>query len=247
MTSRPASEFGKRRSRTRNLASRFRRRRSPADGLVYRRQRGRRLQRREGPHVRAGREDRQDRLGVLSRSQSRGRHRPRTAGRDAARRIELEKRARHPHQRWRNLDVLHARHENRAALRPRRQSSPRFRHRRARGRQFLYRLGRRARRQDRRLQKSFPGREEGLARLGRLQPTHPDSNHGRQAAHGRRAERRLPLWLRSRRPTACSTACRSPGSRMSTYLFARHRCPFLSGLGGGRGMEQPGLRSAGRT
>ena len=45
------------------------------------------------------------------------------------------------------------------------------------------------------LQNSFPGCEEGLARLGRLQPTHPDSNHGRQAADGRRAERWLPLWL----------------------------------------------------
>ena len=55
---------------------------------------------------------------------SRGRHRPRTAGRDTARRIEVEECARPPHQRWRNLDVLHPRHENRAALRPRRQSSP---------------------------------------------------------------------------------------------------------------------------
>ena len=55
-----------------------------------RRQCGRRLQRREGPHVRARRQDRQDRLGVLSGSQGRGRHRPRTAGRDAARRIEVE-------------------------------------------------------------------------------------------------------------------------------------------------------------
>ena len=34
---------------------------------------------------------------------------------------------RYPDQRWRNLDILHARHQNRAALRPRRQSSPRFR------------------------------------------------------------------------------------------------------------------------
>ena len=42
---------------------------------------------------------------------------------------------------------------------------------------------------------SFRDREEGLARLGRLQPTCPDSNHGRQAADGCRAERWLPLWL----------------------------------------------------
>ena len=50
---------------------------------------------------------------------------------------KLEERARHPHQRRRDLDVLHARHENRAAVRPRRQSGPRFRNRRARGRQFF--------------------------------------------------------------------------------------------------------------
>ena len=60
--------------------------------------------------------------------------------------------------------------ENRAAVRPRRQSGARFRDRRARGRQSLYRLGRRARRQDRRLQAPFQDCAEGLARLGRLQP-----------------------------------------------------------------------------
>ena len=44
-----------------------------------RRQCGRRLQGRQGAHVRARREDRQDRLGVLSGSQGRGRRGPRTA------------------------------------------------------------------------------------------------------------------------------------------------------------------------
>ena len=58
---------------------------------------------RERPHVRAGREDRQDRLGVLSGSQGRGRHGSRTARRNAARRGGLEKRAGHPHQRRRDL------------------------------------------------------------------------------------------------------------------------------------------------
>ena len=51
--------------------------------------------------------------------------------------IDLEKCAGHTHQRRRDLDVLHARPENRAALRPRRQSGARLRDRRARGRQFL--------------------------------------------------------------------------------------------------------------
>ena len=164
---------------------------------------------------------------------SRGRHGPRTARRDAARHVDLEKRARHTDQRRRNLDLLHARHENRAALRPRRQSGSRFRNRRARGREFLYRLGRRARRQDRGLQESFQACAEGLARLGRLQPAHPDSNDGRQAAHGGRAERRIPLWLRSRQQQRCSTAFRLPESRMSPKPFrpaqAVHFCPGAVG------------------
>ena len=79
------------------------------------RQRRRRLQGRQGAHVRARRQDRQDRLGILPGSQGRGRHGPRAAGRVAARHVDLEKRARHPDQRRRDLDVLHARPENRAA------------------------------------------------------------------------------------------------------------------------------------
>ena len=114
-----------------------------------RRQCGRRLQGWQGAHVRARREDRQDRLGVLSGSQSRGRRDPRTARRDAAQHVDVAKCARHTDQRRRDLDVIHPRSEDRAAVRPRRQSGSRLRDRRARGRESLYRLGHRARRQDR--------------------------------------------------------------------------------------------------
>ena len=50
-------------------------------------------------------------------------------GASAARHVDLEKRARHTHQRRRDLDVIHARSENRAAVRPRRQSGSRLRNR----------------------------------------------------------------------------------------------------------------------
>ena len=77
------------------------------------------------------------------------------------------------------------------------------------GENLYYRLGRRPRRQDRRLQRPFQACAEGLARLGRLQPADPDQNDGRQGAHGGgRAEGRVPLRLRSRRPTSCSTRFR---------------------------------------
>src|SRR5262249_6251443 len=151
-----------------------------------RRQRGRRLQGRKGAHVRARREDGQDCLGILSGSQNRGRRDPRTAGRAAAQHVDLAKRARHTHQQRRDLDVICPRHENRASLCPGRQSGARLCNRRARGRKSLYRLGRRARRQDRGLQVPFQACAEGLARLGRLKPAHPDSNDGRKAAHGGR-------------------------------------------------------------
>ena len=58
--------------------------------------------------------DRQDRLAVLSRPQSRGRRGPGPAGQVAARHVDLEQRARHTHQRRRDLDVVHARHQERA-------------------------------------------------------------------------------------------------------------------------------------
>ena len=45
--------------------------------------------------------------------------------------VDLEKRARHTHQRRRDLDVVHPRHEDRAAVRPRRQSGAPTSHRRA--------------------------------------------------------------------------------------------------------------------
>ena len=179
------------------------------DGLVYRRQRRRRLQGREGPHVRARRQDRQDRLGVLSGSQGRGRHRPRTAGRDAARRMR-------PGRMRRALPISGGGTWTSYTLDPKTgllyvpggNPAPDFAIGVARGRQSLYRLGRRARRQDRRLQKPFRDCDEGLARLGRLQPAHPDQDEGRQAAHGGRTERWAPLWLRSCRPTSCCTGCR---------------------------------------
>jgi hypothetical protein len=63
-----------------------------------RRQCRRRQQGRQGAYVCARREDRQDRLGILPGSQSRGRRDPRTVRRDAAQhaqRIDLEKRTRH--------------------------------------------------------------------------------------------------------------------------------------------------------
>jgi alcohol dehydrogenase (cytochrome c) len=94
-------------------------------------------------------------------------------------------------------NVIHARYEDRAAVRPRWQSGSRLRNRRARGREPLYRLGRRARRQDRGLQAPLQDYAEGLARLGCLQPARPDSNDGRQAAHVGRAQGRAALRFRS--------------------------------------------------
>ena len=52
----------------------------------------------------------------------------------AARRVDLGQPGRHSDQRWRHLDVVHARPGDRAALCPRRQSGARLRARRARGR-----------------------------------------------------------------------------------------------------------------
>src|SRR5215469_11890018 len=98
------------------------------------RQRRRRLQGRQGTHVRARREDRQDRLGILHGAKDRGRYGTRTARREPAQRLDLEKRPRHTdYRRW-ALDVIHARSADRVALPPGWQSRTRFRHRRARGR-----------------------------------------------------------------------------------------------------------------
>ncbi len=213
-----------------------------------RRQCGRRLQGREGPYVRARREDRQDRLGVLSGSQGRGRHRPRTAGRDAARRIDLEECAGPSHQRWRNLDVLHARHENRAALRPRRQSGPRFR-RSACARETIPLPTRSS--------CSTPRPATTRTHFKIVQKDWHDWDVSNppiliQTMGGKQLMAVAPKdgYLygfdladqRSALPRAGD-----PGRGCHRTLFARHRCPFLPGLGGGRGMEQPGLRSAGRT
>ena len=122
--------------------------------------------------------------------------------------------------------------------------APDFAIARARGRQPLYQLGRRARRQDRGLQAPFQACAEGLARLGRLQPARPDSNDGRQAAHGGRAEGWPPLWLRSCHQRPALPRAGDPGRGCRRNLLARQGRPFLPGRGGRRGMEQPGLRSA---
>src|SRR5215472_2936528 len=69
-----------------------------------RRQRGRRLQGRKRAHVCARRQDRQHRLGILSRAQIRGGHDPRASGHVATRQFDLEERARCADQRRRSLD-----------------------------------------------------------------------------------------------------------------------------------------------
>jgi alcohol dehydrogenase (cytochrome c) len=111
----------------------------------------------------------------------------------------------------------------------------------ARGRQFLYRLGRRARCQDRGLQIRFQARKKGLARLGRLQPARPDSNAWRQAADGSCTERRIPLWLRSRKQQPALPRAGDPDRECRRNFLPRRGRPLLPGCGGRRGMEQPGL------
>ena len=101
-----------------------------------RRQCRRRLQGRQGQGVRTRRKDRQGRLAVLPRPQGRRRRGPGPAGQVAARHVDLEQRARHTHQRRRDLDLVHARHQERFAVRPGRQSGPRFRLGGTRGRRI---------------------------------------------------------------------------------------------------------------
>ena len=83
-----------------------------------------------------------------------------------------------------------------------------------------------------------------LARLGRLQRADPDSNEGRQAAHGSSAEGRIPLRLRSCQQPRALQGSGDPGRECRRSVFARPGRSFLPGRGGGRGMERPGLRSA---
>ena len=95
--------FGRPRSLIKKGRSRARR----ADRLersCVRRQRGRRLQGRKRAHVCARRQDRQHRLGILSRAQIRGGHDPRASGPVATRQFDLEERARCADQRRRSLD-----------------------------------------------------------------------------------------------------------------------------------------------
>ena len=56
--------------------------------------------------------------------QSRRRRGSRTPGQEPARRVDVENGAGHTHQRWRPLDVLHARYQDRPVVPPRRQSGP---------------------------------------------------------------------------------------------------------------------------
>ena len=74
---------------------------------------------------------------------------------------------------------------------------------------------------DRRLQESFQACAERLARLGRLQPADPDSNEGRQAAHGGRAERWIPLRLRSRHQQPALPRASDPDRGCRRIFFAR--------------------------
>ena len=122
----------------------------------------------------------QNRLGILSRSESARRSRARPAGAVAARRLDLEDAQRVADHRRRDLDLLFARSRKGAALRARWQSGAGFRGGHARGRKSLFGLGRRARRQDRRLQNAFQDRAEGLARLGHVDGARADPVSQRQ-------------------------------------------------------------------
>ena len=208
MTSRPASEFGKRRSRTRSAASRCRQPRLPGTASSSSAMRAETSRVARGACMRSTRRP--------ARSSGSSFWFPRAEGDmirgpQGATPLDMStwKNAPGiPDQRRRDLDLIHARSENRAAVRPRRQSGSRLRDRRARGREPLLRLGRRARRQDRRLQAPFQDCAERLARLGCLQPARPDSNDGRQAAHGRSRPRMATSMASISPTTARSTACR---------------------------------------
>ena len=96
----------------------------------------------------------------------------------------------------------------------------------------LYRLGRRPRRQDRRLQEPFPACAEGLARLGRLQPTDPDPERmgGKQLMAVAPKDGYLYGFDLATNELLYQGAG-DPDRECRRTLLARHRCPFLSGLG----------------
>ena len=160
--SRPANKCGRRRSATRNVASRCRRRRSPRTASstsampaeTSRAARARCTRSRQRPARSSG--------SSFSSPKSKATWSG-PAGQVAARHVDLEQRARHTHQRRRHLDLVHARYQERLAVRPGRQSGPRLRLGSTRRRESLHRLGRRTRRQDGRLQEPLQGREKGLA------------------------------------------------------------------------------------
>ena len=132
-----------------------------------RRQCGRRLQGRQGPHVRARREDRQDRLGILSGSQERGRRGPRTARQDrrstrrpGKTRPAFRSAAAAPGRRTRSTRKPGGSMSPAAIRRPTSRSAC------ARAEESLFRLGRRPRRQDRRLQEPFQDRCRRIGTTG---------------------------------------------------------------------------------
>ena len=134
MTSRPASEFGKRRSRTRSGASRCRRRRSPATASSTS---ATRAATSRAARDRCTRSTPRPARSSGSSSWCPGSRATWSADRWARRRSTHRRGKTRPASRSAvaDLDVLHARYQDRAAVRPRRQSGARFRDRRARGRQ----------------------------------------------------------------------------------------------------------------
>ena len=208
------------------------------------RQCGRRLQGREGAHVRARRKDGQDRLGVLSGSQGRGRRRPRTAGRDA----------RSTHRRGRTRPACPS-----AAAEPGRPT----RSTRKPGCCTSPAAIRRP--------TSSIGVREG-DNLFTDSVVVLDAKTGDYKTHFQIVPKDWHDWDVSNPPILIQTMggkqlmavapkdgylygfdlaeqqsavprAGDPGRGCRRTLFARQGRPFLSGLGGGRGMEQPGLRS----
>ena len=122
-----------------------------------------------------------------------------TGRRLSARHVDLGQRVRgqRADNRRRDLDVLHIGPRCRPVVRAGRQSRARFRGRDAARIEPLFRLRRRARRQDRRLQDPLQAGAEGLARLGCFQrPGHHQHRRREEASVGR-AEGRPPLRHRS--------------------------------------------------
>ena len=118
----------------------------------------------------------------------------------------------------------------------------------------LYWLGRRPRRQDRRLQEPLQARAEGLARLGRLQRARHHHDGRRQEAYVGRAEGRPSLRHRSRdERRALPGAGHANGERGSPFTPGNpvHFCPGSTGGAEWNGpaydpAEQPHFHRRGR-